>query len=93
MVEMTVPSIPEEGFFEIIPEHRFRVHELMHKDIILSYTLAQDRSKLWVIVKAGSESELIMHIDSLPLTKFLDYTYQELMFSEMMPLKMNFSLN
>jgi hypothetical protein len=93
MVEMTVPDYPTDDFFEIIPEHRSKVHELMLKDIIVSYSLAGDRSKLWVIIKAGSESELLMHIESLPLTKYLDYTYNELMFMEMMPMKMSFSLN
>ncbi len=93
MVEMTVPDYPTDDFFEIIPEHRSKVHELMFKDVIISYSLAHDRSKLWVIIKAGSESELLLHIESLPLTKYLDYTYNELMFMELMPFKMNFSLN
>ncbi len=93
MVEMTVPPYPTDDFFELIPEHRFKVHELMHRDIIMSYSLSADRSKLWVIVKASSESELVMHLESLPLTSYLDYNYQELMFMETMPIKMNFSLN
>ncbi len=93
MVEMTVPDYPTDDFFEIIPEQRLKVHELMLKDIIVSYSLAHDRSKLWVIFKAGSESELLRYIESLPLTKYLDYNYNELMFMELMPLKMNFSLN
>jgi hypothetical protein len=93
MVEFTVPPYPSQEFFDLIPIHRKKVHELMFKDVIISYTVAQERHKVWAILKAHSEGELVHYIEQLPLTQYLDYQYHEVMFTEMMPFKMNFSMN
>lgn len=93
MVEFNIPDFPDENFIETIPYQRAKVHELLITEVIISYSLAHDRSKLWIQIKASSESELLHHIESLPLTKYLDYQYTELMFMEILPLKLNFSLN
>ncbi|MBK7007545.1 MAG: hypothetical protein IPN73_11655 [Saprospiraceae bacterium] len=93
MVELIVHHIPYDEFITQLPEHRKIVHELIYKDIFLSYTVAQDRSKVWIMVKSESESELIHYIEKLPLTRYMDYEYTELMFMEWAPVKLNFSLN
>ncbi len=93
MVELIVNDIPYDEFVSLLPEHRKMVHELIYKDIFLSYTVAQDRSKVWIMAKSDSESELIHHLEKLPLIPYMDYQYTELMFVEWAPLKLNFSLN
>lgn len=93
MVELIVHHIPYDEFISLLPEHRKMVHEFIYKDIFISYTVAQDRSKVWIMVKSESESELIHYIDKLPLTRYMDYEYTELMFMEWAPVKLNFSLN
>lgn len=93
MVEFKIPDFPDEEFISTIPNQRAKVHEFLINEVILSYSLAHDRSKLWVQIKAASESELLHYIESLPLTKYLDYQYTELMFVEALPIKLNFSLN
>ncbi|MBK8700208.1 MAG: hypothetical protein IPN29_12025 [Saprospiraceae bacterium] len=93
MVELTVNHIQEEEFFNLLPDHRNMVHNLIYKDIIVNYTVAEDRSKVWSIFRAENESALVQYIEKLPLTRYMDYTYHELMFMEWAPFKMNFSLN
>ncbi len=93
MVELIVNDIPYDEFVSLLPEHRKMVHELIYKDIFLSYTVAQDRSKVWIMAKSDSESELIHYLEKLPLIPYMDYQYTELMFVEWAPLKLNFSLN
>lgn len=93
MVEFNIPQFPDEDFFETIPSHREKVNDFMCKDIIIYYSVSQDRTKVWSTFKSYSESELLTYIDSLPLSKYMDYNYHELMFLEIMPFKMNFSLN
>lgn len=93
MVELVVNEIPYEDFVALLPEHRKMVHDFIYKDIFLSYTVAQDRSKVWIMIKSNSESELVHYIEKLPLTPYMDYTYTELMFLEWAPVKLNFSLN
>lgn len=71
MVECDLPSPLTVDFFSLIPSQHYAVEKLMTAGIIISYTLSADQSKLWIIMTADSESDLIRFLDTLPLTKFM----------------------
>ncbi len=93
MVEFDVPDSLTEEFLELIPEQREAVDSLFTAGKLLSYTVASDRTRVWAVMIAESESELIMNIDELPMTPYMDYDYSELMFYNTVHLMPAMSLN
>ena len=93
MVEFVVPTPLPDELFQMIPEQRKEVDNLFTSGHLLSYTLSMERNKLWAVFLAGSESELLSHIDQLPLSKYMEYNYYELMFHQSLKLLPTMSLN
>lgn len=89
--EILFPNDPE--FLELIPEQREKVNQLFHEGKLLSYSLNLERSRLWAIFSMNNESKLINVIDSLPLSRFMDYEYEELMFHNSLHMIPSISLN
>lgn len=80
MVEIELPPAMTEDFLSLIPRQRAHVNELMNEGRILAYTLAGDRSKLWVVVAAESETEVRELIATFPLARFMRPMIHELAF-------------
>ncbi len=93
MVEMEVPRPVNEEFMSLIPEQRQAVSTLFGRGKLISYSLDQERSKLWIIMTASSESELVLLLDELPMTMYMDYQYFELMFHETISMIPTMSMN
>lgn len=83
----------DDQFMALIPEQRSKVNRCFHEGKLMSYSLNQERSRLWAIFNVQNESELIGLIDSLPLSKYMDYNYEELMFHNSLHLIPSSSLN
>lgn len=93
MVEFEIPS-PFPGHLEkMIPDQRIAVHDLFMSEKLLTYTLALDRSRIWAIFLAADKIDLIRQIDTLPMTEFMTYDYNELMFHETVQYIPSMSLN
>jgi muconolactone delta-isomerase len=94
MVEMELPPILDERFMSLIPSQRAKVNELMNNGRITTYTVALDRSKVWLTVTARGETEVVEMLTKLPLTTYMEYEIHELMFHQSVQLVMpNVSLN
>jgi len=78
---------------ELIPRQRMVVSRLFDQGILITYTLAADRSKLWMILQASSESELLTYIHSMPMSKHFEYDYNEIMFHDSNKFIHSISLN
>ena len=78
---------------EMIPRQRLVVDRLFDQGVLITYTLAADRSKLWAVFQSDGESELLSYIESLPMTKYSDYTYNEIMFHDSSQFIPSISLN
>lgn len=78
---------------ELIPKQRLVVERLFEAGILFTYTLASDRSQLWVVLQADSESELMTYIDDFPLTRFSEYNYKEIMFHDTVRFIPSMSMN
>ncbi|MCU0393545.1 MAG: hypothetical protein MUE81_20715 [Thermoflexibacter sp.] len=83
MVDIQLPPNPTEEFFALIPRQRAKINALMSEGVITSYTLSEDRLKLWVLVNAESETEVMDVLASFPMLKFMRFEIHSLMFHQM----------
>lgn len=83
MVEVGLPYSPPQEFFALIPAQRAMVIDLLMKRKFLSYTLAADRSKVWIVLVAETEQDARMLLEKQPMDRYFSYTFTELMFHDM----------
>lgn len=93
MIEFDLPEAPDEEFFSLIPRQRYVINNLMAEGVIKSYSLAVDRSRLWVIAQAESEFAVMEIIADMPLSPYMTPVVSELMFHNSYEAVMPFSLN
>ena len=93
MVEFELPEELTEEFLARVPRQRLVVSELMADGVIRSYSLALDRSILWVIIEATSEFEVMEVIAQLPLSDYMHPFVSELFFHNSPEMVHAFSLN
>lgn len=93
MIEFELPEELDEEFMEMIPEQREIVNRMMSEGILKSYSLAMDRSVLWVVVSADSEFEVMEIIAQMPLSDYMQPFISELMFHNGAGVMSPFSLN
>ncbi|MGV3559654.1 hypothetical protein [Larkinella arboricola] len=94
MVEFALPAEITEEFTVRIPLQRLKVNELMENGKLITYALSFDRQKLWCVVKAQTEFEVMEIVSEFPLINFMDPIITELMFNNIVSLRMPlFSLN
>jgi len=83
MVEVQLPFEPTQEFFSLIPSQRAMVIDLLMKRKFLSYTLAADRSKVWIVMVAPTQLDAQSLLEQQPMNKFFSYSFTELMFHDM----------
>jgi hypothetical protein len=82
MIDIELPRPMSAEFLSLIPEQRAKVNGQMQEGKIASYMLSMDRSKLWVVVNAGSAEEARGIIASFPIIAFVRFETHELAFHE-----------
>lgn len=80
MIEFELPEEFTEEFMALIPEQRQMINRMMSEGTLKSYSLAMDRSVLWVVVEAASEFEVMEIIARMPLCDYMQPFISELMF-------------
>ncbi len=93
MIEFDLPQVFTEEFMALIPKQRYVLNELMSRGEVQSYSLALDRSRLWMIAVGQTEFEVMELIEQLPLSIFMTPDISELMFHNTASLSLEFSLN
>ena len=86
MVEFVLEEFTE-AFLRKVPLQRQKINELMEEGKILSYALAGDRSKLWCVVKASDEFEVMGIVSDFPLIDYMTPHISELMFNNIVALR------
>ncbi|MDF7816901.1 hypothetical protein P1X15_04815 [Runella sp. MFBS21] len=81
MVEFILPREMPEDFLAKIPHQRLKINQLMESGKITAYSLSSDRSKLWCVVNAKNEFDVMEIISEFPLIDFMHPTIFELMFN------------
>jgi len=93
MVEFVVPQHVIDQILDLVPDQRASLDELFASGKLLSYTVSANKTKIWAIMMAESESELLSYIDGLPMTPYMDFDYHELMFYNTVHFMPTMSLN
>lgn len=88
MVEISLPAFMSNEFIATIPQQRKIVNKLFQQGIITNYSLALDRSKIWIIFNCPNVIEVADYVNKFPISPYVDCVIQELAFSE----QLDFSL-
>jgi hypothetical protein len=80
MVIIKLPSELTEEFVLLIPKQRAHIDRLMDEGKILQYSLAADRTCLWVTVVAESETKVRELLSTFPLIDHMSPAIMELAF-------------
>ena len=81
MVEVKLPESMTQEFMLLIPQQREFIDEMFNSGVISNYTLAMDRSKLWVTFVAQNVREVRQILDDFPIAEHIEYTIHQLAFS------------
>ena len=73
MVDFSLPKVLSEDFLRQIPHQRAKVNKLFRDGKLINYALSLDNSKIWAIVNADSELDVLELISQLPLSRFMQY--------------------
>jgi len=94
LATLGLPHPPPAELMDRIPDQQRRVQELLASGVIRSYTLALDRSTLWVILRASGRSEALTVLSSFPIIEWANVDLKELAFQQSAEAQMpRFSLN
>lgn len=93
MIEFDLPEAPGEEFFSLVPRQRYLINTLMAEGKVKSYSLAIDRSRLWMVAEADTEFEVMEMIADMPLSPYMTPSVSELMFHNTYEILVPFSLN
>lgn len=83
LIDISLPDEITEEFIALIPRQRAHIDVLMVKGIVTSYSLAIDRSKLWVTLMGNSEHDALETLKTFPLYKFFRTAIYPLAFHNM----------
>ena len=76
-----MPESMTQEFMLLIPQQREFIDEMFNSGVISNYTLAMDRSKLWVTFVAQNVREVRQILDDFPIAEHIEYTIHQLAFS------------
>ena len=79
LVEMFIPDMNDE-FMAAIPAQRNFIDKCLSDGIIRSYSLAADRSKLWIVFTTESEKEMTRTLRRFPIINWVTYRIYPLLF-------------
>jgi muconolactone delta-isomerase len=80
MVTIKLPVKLSEDFIKLIPSQRAHIDKLMDEGKVLQYSLATDRTVLWVTILAESETKVEQLLESFPLFEYMNPVIRELAF-------------
>lgn len=80
MVIIKLPGELTEDFVLLIPKQRAHIDKLMDEGKILQYSLAADRTYLWVTIVAESEQKVMDILATFPLIGYMSPVITELAF-------------
>lgn len=83
MAAISLPQEIDQEFMNLIPAQRARINLLMQEGTIRAYSLALDRSLLWVVVIGASVWEIEGILNSFPIMPYCEVSIHELMFHDM----------
>lgn len=65
-------------FWQLIPEHREMVNDLLLKEVIETYGVNMERTKGWITLNAKDETSVIDIIEAFPISRYYTYDIDQL---------------
>lgn len=81
MVEVKLPGALTQEFILLIPSQREFIDDMFNRGVISNYTLAMDRSKLWVTFAVQTAKEVKLIMDDFPIADYIEYNIHQLAFN------------
>jgi hypothetical protein len=82
LAAITLPAQLNEEFAALVPSQRKHVDHLIGEGTVTGYSLALDRSKLWVTMIAETEQEAAEIVAEFPLSRFFQFKIYPLAFHQ-----------
>lgn len=82
MVEVILPAYFTQAFIDLIPKQRALINKHFQEGTITGYSLAIDRSKLWIIFMAKDRLQVDAILLKFPINAYVDYQVHELAFHD-----------
>jgi len=82
MVEVILPTYFSLEFIDLIPKQRAFINKHFQEGTITGYSLAMDRSKLWVTFMAKDRMQVDAILLKFPVNAYVDYLVHELAFHD-----------
>ncbi len=80
MVDIQLPANPDAEFFALVPSQRDHINKLLEQGVVLGYSLAIDRSRLWVTLNARDQRDAVEVLSSFPMFRYFEPTIYPLAF-------------
>lgn len=81
MVTCDLPEVLTNEFLGLIPEQRQMVNQLFETGVLTGYTLALDRSKLWITLIGSDEEDVMDTLANFPLMPYFQVDIHPLAFN------------
>lgn len=82
MVEISLPEIQDEQFFNLIPAHRMLINDMIEQGIIQHYTINAARTKGWIVFNCGNKNEVLSALQRMPIFKLIKFKIHEIMIAD-----------
>jgi hypothetical protein len=82
MVEISLPAVQDEHFFNIIPAHRMLINQYIENGIIQQYTINAARTKGWILFNCNNKNEVLLALQKMPIFDFIKFKVHEIMISD-----------
>lgn len=83
LAEIYLEEIPTYAFYDVIPRHRAFISDLLNRGVITSYSVANNRGKIWITFMGHNTQDVDTWITQFPILQFIgDYKINELLFHD-----------
>lgn len=82
MVEITLPEIQDEQFFNLIPKHRMLINDMIENGLIQQYIINAARTKGWILFNCKNTNEVVAALQKMPIFHLIKFKIHEIMIAD-----------
>jgi hypothetical protein len=82
MVEISLPEIQDEQFFNLIPKHRMLINDMIENGQIQQYIINAARTKGWILFNCKNKNEVVAALQKMPIFHFIKFKIHEIMIAD-----------
>lgn len=82
MVEISLPELQDEHFYNLIPAHRMLINDMIENGIIQQYTINSARTKGWILFNCRNKNEVLTALQKMPIFHLIRFKIHEIMIAD-----------